>query len=104
MRPLSVGVIARYIWRVVPRLAWPASGWEAVPLPRNYRFASRRSLTTLWDEILSFDRFNRRCGKYSDQPLVIGFALQVGGRRWLRPVDAVVDRQPYEHKAIAEAI
>lgn len=35
---------------------------------------------------------------------LIDLALDVRGGRWLSAVDAVVDRQPDEHKAIADAI
>ena len=36
--------------------------------------------------------------------LVIGIAYQVGGYGWLRPVDAVLDRQSNEHNATAHPI
>jgi hypothetical protein len=53
-----------------------------------------------------FCRFDRCTGHWKgpDQPLVIGLALKVGGCGRLRPEDAVEDRQPNEHKAIANAI
>jgi hypothetical protein len=35
---------------------------------------------------------------------MIGLAFQVGRCGWFRPEDAVVDRQPNEHNAIADAI
>jgi hypothetical protein len=35
---------------------------------------------------------------------VIGLAFQVGGCGGLRLVDVILDRQPYEHKAFADAI
>jgi hypothetical protein len=38
------------------------------------------------------------------QPLVIGLAFQVGGGGRFWSEDAVMDRQPYEHDAIADAI
>jgi hypothetical protein len=39
-----------------------------------------------------------------DQPLVIDLAFLVGGCHWLRPGDAVVDRQPNQQNAIADPI
>jgi hypothetical protein len=35
---------------------------------------------------------------------MIALAFQVGGCGWLWSADAVVDRQPYEHDATADAI
>jgi hypothetical protein len=37
-------------------------------------------------------------------PLVLGLSLKVGGCGWLRSMDAIEDRKPYEHDAIADAI
>jgi hypothetical protein len=53
-----------------------------------------------------FCRFDRFTGQWKgpDQPLVIGLTFQVGGCGWLWPEDAVVDQQPYERNAIADAI
>jgi hypothetical protein len=49
------------------------------------------------------DRLTRRWkGPY--QSLVIGLAFQVGGGGRFWSEDAVVDRQPHEHDAIADAI
>ena len=42
--------------------------------------------------------------KCPDEPLVIGLALNIGGRRWVRPVDAVVDQEEHEDKETADAI
>jgi hypothetical protein len=54
---------------------------------------------------LMFPRFNSiGHSKGSYQSLMIGLAFQVGGSRRLWSIDAVVDRQPNEHKAIADAI
>ena len=44
------------------------------------------------------------CGKGLNESFVIGLAFQVGGREGLGSVDAVLDRQPNEHDAIADAI
>src|SRR5215469_9206483 len=49
------------------------------------------------------DRFAYRL-KSPDQPLVIGLALNVGGCRRFRSMDAVEDPQPYEHKETADTI
>jgi hypothetical protein len=62
---------------------------DASPIRRTWHF-SDRSLHRPW--------------KGPDQPLVIGLALQVGGCGRLGPGDAVVDRQPNQHNAIADVI
>jgi hypothetical protein len=49
------------------------------------------------------DHFTYR-RKSPDKPIVIGLALNVSGGRWLRPLDAIEDPQPYEHKEAADAI
>jgi hypothetical protein len=55
---------------------------------------------------MALSRFDRFTGEWKrpNQPLVVALALKVGGCGWLRPVDAVVDRQPHERKATADSI
>jgi hypothetical protein len=50
-----------------------------------------------------FDRFFCRW-KGPHQPIIIGLSFQVGGCVWRWSEDAIVDRQPNEHNAIADAI
>jgi hypothetical protein len=53
-----------------------------------------------------FSPFDRFTGHWTgpNEPFVIGLAFQVGWCRRFRPVDAVVDREPNEPRATADAI